>query len=72
MYDTTGAHSAPETRPPFVARARKFLVGAVGMAATLTTCEALHGTEVGTWLSVAVAVATAAGVYRVPNAQPSA
>lgn len=53
-----------------LARARKAIVGAVGFVAELVSLGVLHGRA----LEIAVAVvsaATAAGVYTVPNANPT-
>ncbi len=60
-------HAAPAT--PWAKRARKFLVGTVGLAANVAACGALDGHDAGLWLSIVLAVATAAGIYVVPNAR---
>jgi len=65
---STGQHEA--ARPPFVLRARKFLVGAAGLVAMVVSSGALHGNPAETWLNAVLAVATAAGIYVVPNVHP--
>lgn len=60
-------HAAPP--PPFAARARKFLVGAVGLAANVAACGALDGHDAGLWLNIGLSIATAVGIYAVPNAK---
>ena len=59
-------HAAPPA--PWPARARKFLIGAVGLAAQVGTCLAVDNQELGLWLNLGLGIATAAGIYRVPNA----
>ena len=69
MTNTPGVpdHAAPA--PPWIARARKFLVSVVGLVAMLVASGALHGTAQNVAQAV-IAVATALGVYAAPNAQP--
>lgn len=62
-------HAAP--RPPFAARARKFLVGAAGLAATLVAAGVLDD-QTEAIVTGLLAVATAAGIYATPNAKPTA
>lgn len=62
-------HAAPG--PSWGARARKFLVGAAGLAAQVVASGALDDpadTSVRLWVQAGLAVLTAAGIYRVPNA----
>lgn len=69
-------HAAPaRPLPPWTARARKFLVACVGLAAQVIASGALDEPEydsLRTWITLGLAVLTAAGIYRVPNAQPPA
>lgn len=63
-------HSAPAS-PSFFARARKLIVAVLGFAATVIASGVLDDPQydtIRTWVQVAIGVATAAGVYRVPNA----
>jgi hypothetical protein len=65
-------HAAPEVRPSWGARARKFLVACAGLVATVIASGALDEPQydtVRTWTTLVIAVLTAAGIYRVPNAQ---
>lgn len=64
-------HGTPP--PPFVARARKFLVGAVGLGAQVLASGVLDGAEdagIRLWVQAVLGVATAAGIYQIPNAKP--
>ena len=67
MPQTPGVpdHAAPA--PPWAARARKFLVSVVGLIAMLAASGALHGTAQNI-AQAAIVLATAAGIYVVPNA----
>jgi hypothetical protein len=62
-------HGAPPA--PWAARARKFLVGASGLLAQVVAAGIFDGANDQTtrlWVSAALAVLTAAGIYQVPNA----
>jgi hypothetical protein len=59
--------TTPVKQPSFVERARKFLVGAVGLAAQVLASGVLDG-DAQLWVQAAIAVAFAAGIYQVPNA----
>lgn len=65
--------SSPNTTlAPWVKRARKFLVGVAGLAAQVITSGVLDDAEdldVRLWVQAGLAVLTAAGIYRVPNAK---
>lgn len=64
-------HAAPP--PSWVASARKFLVAVVGLIAQVVASGVLDEPEYDTtrvWVQAILAVATAAGVYQVPNAKP--
>ena len=60
------------TRPqsPWTAQARKFLVSVIGFAAAILTAGLVHG-QAALWLQTVIAIATAAGIYTVPNASAS-
>jgi len=53
-------------KPSFVARAKKFLVAAVGAAAMVVSTGVLEE-NVEIWVNIALGIATALGVYQVPN-----
>lgn len=59
------------TARKYVIRWRKAIVAVVGGAAELVALGVLHGTALAVAQAV-VAVATAAGVYTVPNVAPEA
>lgn len=64
-------HAAPATGPSFTARARKFLVAVLGLVAQVVASGVLDEPQYDTtrtWVTAVLAIATAAGVYRVPNA----
>lgn len=67
-------HASPVTNTtlaPWVKRAKKFLVGAGGLAAQVIASGALDDAEdtgVRLWVQAGLAVLTAAGIYAVPNA----
>ena len=68
---TPGPDHAPKP-PSWPARARKFLVGAAGLAAQVAASGALDDAEytgVRLWVQAGLAVLTAAGIYGVPNAR---
>lgn len=48
---------------------RKFIVAAIGAALTWAVATYANDPEVSKWLSLATAMATALGVYQVPNEQ---
>jgi hypothetical protein len=60
--------NATPSKPSFVQRARKFLIGAVGLGAVLLSSGQLDG-RTEAIVSGLVAVATALGIYQVPNAR---
>jgi hypothetical protein len=65
------AGAANTSLAPWVARARKFLVGAAGLGAQVVASGVLDDAEdagVRLWVQAGLAVLTAAGIYRVPNA----
>lgn len=69
MSNVPGAadHAAPPA--PFAARARKFLVSALGVAAMVVSTGVLEeNAEIV--VNALLAIATAAGVYVAPNARP--
>jgi hypothetical protein len=57
--------------PKVLSEARKAIVAVLGVAATAVANGLITGTAVK-WVSVAIAVATALGVYAVPNKPPAA
>ena len=59
-------HAAPTPKGTLMDRIRKFVVAALGVVAMVVTTGALEE-DVEIWLNAALAVATAAGVYVVPN-----
>lgn len=79
-----GEHSEPEegTQPkqsrlrrvvvvycqPFYRRYRKFIVAALGAAFVTFQSVVTDGVTNEEWLTILIAAATAAGVWRVPNA----
>lgn len=72
MPNTSGVADHGTPPAPFVARARKFLVGAAGLAAQVVTSGALDDANdagLRLWVQAALAVATAAGIYQVKNAR---
>lgn len=56
----------PVGRPSFAERARKFIVAAIGVLAMVVTTGVLEE-DIEIWISAVIAIATAAGVYQVPN-----
>jgi hypothetical protein len=71
--DGVPQHAGP--RPSWVARARKFLVGAAGLLAQVVAAGVFDDANDQTtrlWVAAILAVATAAGIYQVPNAQSPA
>lgn len=62
-----GDHAAPIPKGALVAHIRKALVAALGLAATLVSSGALDG-KTEAIVSGLLALATAVGVYQVPNA----
>lgn len=52
-----------------IAQARKFIVALLGALAVLVAQGTVTG-DAATWVTFAVSLATAAGVYVVPNEQP--
>jgi len=50
-----------------VAKYRKFLVAVVGAASEALTLGLVHGT-VAHWVTIGIGIATALGIYAVPNA----
>lgn len=58
----------PTARPSFAARAKKALVAAVGVVAMVATTKGLEE-DAEVWVNAILAVATAFGVYQVPNKQ---
>ncbi len=71
MPNIPGQADHAAASPPFVARARKFLVSAAGVAAMVVATGALEE-DVELWVNTALAVLTAAGVYSAKNAKSSA
>jgi len=57
--------------PESVARARKFVVALLGALVGLVAQGVIDG-DAAQWVTTAVAVATALGVYAVPNEAPDA
>lgn len=57
-------------RPPWIAQARKFLIAVIGFAADVLAAGLVHG-QAALWLQTVIAIATAAGIYTVPNASAS-
>lgn len=57
-------HAAPA--PPFAARARKFLVAALGTAAMVVSTGVLEE-NVEVWVNATLALGTALGVYQAKN-----
>lgn len=53
-------------KPPFAERARKFLVAAVGVIAMVVSTGVLEE-DVEIWVNALLGLATAFGVYQVPN-----
>lgn len=62
-----GDHAAPQ--PPLLARIRKALVAAAGLAATLVAAGVLDDTTEAI-VSGLLAVGTVLGVWATPNARP--
>lgn len=56
----------PSPAPSFVAKARKFLVAAAGVAAMVVATGVLEE-DVEIWVNAALGVLTALGVYAAPN-----
>jgi hypothetical protein len=63
--------SAPTTRyrPRFWARARKFGIALLGAGGQVLN-QGLVPEPYARWVAIGLAIATAAGVYRAPNAPP--
>ena len=59
-------HAAPQPKGSLMERIRKFLVAALGVIAMVVTTGVLEE-DVEIWLNAVLAIATAAGVYVVPN-----
>ncbi len=64
-------HAAPEPKGALMARVRKFVVAALGTAAMVVSTGVLEE-DVELWVTAALAVATALGVYSAKNGPTSA
>ncbi len=64
-------HAAPEPKGALMARLRKFVVAALGTAAMVVSTGVLEE-DVEVWVTAALAVATALGVYSAKNGPASA